>query len=198
VLALDFDETGGLVAHDSSGHGHDGTLSGVSFTSGGYRGGALSAGAGGYVTVADHADLDVTGALTLEARVRPRSTKAWQTVLFKESATDDDSYALYGVGDGGGAASAWLGFTSLAAPSLTGVDCWTHLAYTLDGGTARMYVDGALVATRAGSGPAVPSAGPLRIGGNSLYTGEWFDGYIDEVRVWPRALSASEVAARAP
>jgi hypothetical protein len=34
--------------------------------------------------------------------------------------------------------------------------------------------------------------GPLKIGGNSIWT-EWFSGLIDNVRVYNRALSAAEV-----
>jgi Concanavalin A-like lectin/glucanases superfamily len=36
------------------------------------------------------------------------------------------------------------------------------------------------------------STGPLRIGGNSIWT-EWFNGLIDNVRVYNRALSATEI-----
>jgi len=38
----------------------------------------------------------------------------------------------------------------------------------------------------------VASGGVLRIGGNSV-RGEWFKGYIDEVRIYKRTLSASEI-----
>ena len=36
------------------------------------------------------------------------------------------------------------------------------------------------------------STGPFRLGGNGVW-GEWFAGLIDEVRVYDRALSASEI-----
>jgi hypothetical protein len=36
------------------------------------------------------------------------------------------------------------------------------------------------------------STGPLRIGGNSIWS-EWFAGLIDEVRVYNRALGATEI-----
>jgi hypothetical protein len=39
-----------------------------------------------------------------------------------------------------------------------------------------------------------PSAGPLRIGGNAVW-GEFFQGRIDEIRVYNRALSLSEIQA---
>ena len=39
------------------------------------------------------------------------------------------------------------------------------------------------------------STGALRIGGNGTWSDEWFAGLIDEVRVYNRALSASEIQA---
>jgi hypothetical protein len=42
------------------------------------------------------------------------------------------------------------------------------------------------------TGPIATSTGPLRIGGNSLW-GEFFQGRIDEVRVYNRALTPAEI-----
>ena len=36
------------------------------------------------------------------------------------------------------------------------------------------------------------SDGPLRIGGNAIWN-EWFDGLIDELRIYNRALSTTEI-----
>jgi hypothetical protein len=71
---------------------------------------------------------------------------------------------------------------------------WTRITFTLDSGTGRLYRDGTLISTATGMGNAVPSDGPLRIGGNTIWSGEGFDGAVDEVRVWPVALSPSEIA----
>ena len=67
---------------------------------------------------------------------------------------------------------------------------WTrqHLAATYDGTEQRLYVNGAQVATRAQTGTIVNTGNPLRIGGNGIW-GEYFQGLIDEVRVYRRALS---------
>ena len=44
------------------------------------------------------------------------------------------------------------------------------------------------------SGPIKVSGGALRIGGNAVWA-EWFDGTIDEVRVYNRALSPEQILA---
>jgi hypothetical protein len=55
-------------------------------------------------------------------------------------------------------------------------------------------VNGALVGSRAQSGAITLSSGALRIGGNSVW-GEYFAGYIDEVRIYNRVLSDKEILA---
>src|SRR5439155_9838817 len=63
---------------------------------------------------------------------------------------------------------------------------------TYDGANLRMYVNGTLVRTQAVTGSIVETSGALRIGGNSVW-GEYFSGLIDEVRIYSRALSQSEI-----
>jgi hypothetical protein len=69
---------------------------------------------------------------------------------------------------------------------------WTHLAVSYDGGAVRLYINGVQVSHRRASGPIRRTTDPLWIGGNRPY-GEYFDGVIDDVLVYDRALSAAEV-----
>ena len=71
---------------------------------------------------------------------------------------------------------------------------WSHLAATYDGATLRLYVNGSQVDEWAQTGPIQTSTGPLSFGGDALY-GQFFSGRIDEVRIYNRALSASDVQA---
>ncbi len=71
---------------------------------------------------------------------------------------------------------------------------WQHLAATYDGATARYYVDGVEVASRAFSG-SVGNSNTWRIGAYGFGPGNFFDGLVDEVRVYDRALAAAEIAA---
>ncbi len=72
------------------------------------------------------------------------------------------------------------------------LNTWTHLAVTYDGTTERLYVNGTQAGTLAAAGTIAPSNGVLRIGGNNIWS-EWFQGRIDEVRVYNRALTAAEL-----
>ena len=74
------------------------------------------------------------------------------------------------------------------------VNRWTHVAVTYDGSALRLYENGMQVSTRAVSGSIRRTTDPLWIGGSHPY-GEYFDGLIDEVRVYDRPLSPSEIRA---
>ena len=73
------------------------------------------------------------------------------------------------------------------------MNAWTHLAATYDGSTLRFYVNGTQAASRAVTGGITSSTNPLRIGGNSVW-GEWFNGSIDEVRIYNRALTPAQIS----
>ena len=72
------------------------------------------------------------------------------------------------------------------------VDQWSHLAVTYDGTEVRLYLNGRLVSSRATTGRVRETSDPLWIGGNDPY-GEYFEGEIDDVRVYDRALDYSEL-----
>lgn len=57
---------------------------------------------------------------------------------------------------------------------------WHHWALTRSGNTFKMFRDGVVVATATSS--VAMAAQQLRIGGNEYYT-EWFNGYIDDLRI---------------
>jgi hypothetical protein len=83
----------------------------------------------------------------------------------------------------------------LYGSSPVALNTWTHLAATYDATNGQsLYVNGVQVANAAASGNMITSIGSLRIGGNSIF-GEYFVGTIDEVRVYNRALSQTEIQA---
>jgi hypothetical protein len=70
---------------------------------------------------------------------------------------------------------------------------WYFLTATYDGSALRFYIDGTLRGTQAKSGGTIPNSGrEIWIGGNDVW-GEFLKGRIDEVRIYNRALSATEI-----
>ena len=194
VASYSFDENSGVTAQDSSGNNNNGSTNGTAWTTSGKYGNALSFnGSTNYVTVNDSNSLDLTNAMTLEAWVKPVSLSSWRSILLKEK-SGNLNYALYANTDSdrpsveinNGSSNDTRG----AAKISTGV--WTHLAGTYDGSTLKLYINGNLVSSKSVSGAATTSSNPLRIGGNTVW-GEYFNGLIDEVRIYNKALSQSEI-----
>src|SRR5713101_816736 len=175
-----------------------GTIAGATWSSQGRFGSALSFNGSSYVTVPDTASLDFTAGMTLEAWVYPTATPSnWSTVIMKEQ-PGQFTYVLYGGSPANrpnvffNVGNSSSGQRGVAGPSALPVNTWSHLAGTYDGTTQRLYVNGTLVASQTVSGLVTTSSGALRIGGNAVW-GEYFEGLIDEVRVYNRARSTAEV-----
>jgi Concanavalin A-like lectin/glucanases superfamily/Bacterial Ig domain len=200
VAEWSFDDASGLSAQDDSGNGHTGTLSQANWsTTGKYNGALAFNGTNSWVTVADAAALDLTTGMTIEAWVNPTSLTSWRSILLKER-TVGLSYSLYAtnpdVGSAPPATFINLGIandTSASGTQALPLNTWTHLAGTYDGSQLKMYVNGSLRQTVNVTGSMTVSDGPLRIGGNSVYSGEFFAGLIDEVRLYNRALALAEI-----
>ena len=72
---------------------------------------------------------------------------------------------------------------------------WHHLAMVIGNtGVPTLYKDGVLVGSYAGANSSVPSGNTL-FGGSNTAAVRWFDGNIDDVRFYNRALTAAEVLA---
>ena len=194
VGAWSFDEASGPTASDSSGHGNDGDIAGAQHTTVGMYGGALAFDTEqDAVIVPDSASLDATDGLTIEGWVRPNVLSGPLRSLAAKQGDDGLAWGLFAAGPGGppsGHATTAVERYAHGTAKIALTPTWTHLATTYDGSRIRLYVNGRLVATTAQQGPLVTGSGDLTIGNNG---GDWFDGLIDEVRVYDRALSASEI-----
>jgi hypothetical protein len=67
-----------------------------------------------------------------------------------------------------------------------------HVAVTYDGSQAVMYIDGAAVGSINVTGPLSPGLTDLTIGGPDYASARW-DGVIDDVAIYPTALTASRI-----
>jgi glucose/arabinose dehydrogenase len=196
VAAYSFNSVSGATVADVSGNNNSGTLSGAVATVAGKYGGAVSFdGVNDWVTVADSNSLDLTTGMTLMGWVSPTSTSgSWRTVIFKEGGAGSMDYSLYAGEDGAKPiGQVYIGGEQNAIGTATlPLAAWSHLAVTYDGAVLRLFVNGTQVATRSISGQITPTTGALRIGGNNIWS-EWFQGAVDEVRIYNRALSQGEI-----
>src|SRR6266850_3026051 len=196
IAAYHFNENSGETATDATGNGHDGIITGATWTEAGRYGGALIFnGVDNLVTVAEDPALNLTTAVTVEAWVYPtQQMTGYATVALRE-VPDGLSYALY-AHDGAPGPAAWIkanGFDVEAlGPAPLPMNLWTHLAATYDGATLRLFFNGILAASYSVPGTMSNLGGALRFGGNAVW-GEYFGGRLDEIRIYDRALSVDEI-----
>ncbi len=197
VAAYGFSEGTGSMTADSSGYANTGSVVGAAWTASGQFGSALSFdGSTTSVSASSAAWLDLTGAMTVEAWVYPTTAAA----EFRAVVAKNYAYFLYAsvvgyCGDGTPLAGIQIG-ASMSSTACLGhalaLGTWTHLAATYDGSALTFYENGAPVASTAATAPILSTTGTLEIGGSQF--GEHFEGRIDEVRVYSRALTAAEIA----
>jgi PKD repeat protein len=197
VAAYNFNEGAGTTARDASSNGNHGTIAGATWTNQGKFGSALVFdGIDDWVTISDANSLDLTTGLTLSAWVYPTATPTgWRTLIQKEQSGGAIYYLHANSDTNRPATGVYIGAERiLRGGARLSANAWTHVAATYDGARQRLYLNGIEVASRAQTGQIQVSTGALRIGGNSIW-GEFFQGRIDEVRLYNRALSASEIQA---
>ena len=149
-----------------------------------------------YVAIADDFWLVLTNTMTMEAWINPdASANANRMIINKEGEyevalfSDDRIYWAFANSDPG-----W-GWHDTGYTVTNGE--WTHIAVTYDNGTVNTFVNGQVVDTYNGSGPigdVYSGMNELRIGGRSnVPAGKFFDGRIDDVRIWNTARTQNEI-----
>ncbi len=212
-----FDEGGGTVAVDSSGNGNNAVLVGNTNPPNwvpGVMGQAVgfSSANGARVWIPYSASLVITQQITFGGWMYKDN---WQTAPAKANyLVSKRQNGGYGIRVSATAIEAWLyrngGYaTPYPSFSTTGLAAgWHHIFATYDGRYTKLYVDGDLKATNdAGGQYAIAYSAP----GDSVFighdadgnndnipdtaNGDYFDGKIDEVKIYSRALSQAEIRA---
>ncbi len=185
-----FNEASGSSATDSSGLGNHGTISGAVRTSTGDIKAALFDGINDDVNCGSSSSLSPSSAVTVRVWIYPETRPTGERGVVINNSLN--SYGLTYFQD----ARCWWYIAGGGNNVKAGVPVghWSQVSCTYDGAEMRIYVNGALIDSRS-LGVAIPSGGgPLYIA-NRPVTGQRFRGLLDEVQVYSRALSASEVAA---
>ncbi|MCB9793715.1 MAG: LamG domain-containing protein [Alphaproteobacteria bacterium] len=207
-----FEAGTGSTAFDASAWGHDGIITGASWTTSGYQGGALDFDGSNDDVELPYSTLEPTTGFTISAWVSPDSLRAssWDSIVSRGSTgttaelgccadpyyvgyyrTDmsfytDSTSSLGGIVDGGGYSGH--------------VGGWHHVLVTADysSGARVIYVDGAQTATD-GNAPSTPifDGAPTRFGAdtNSGSAVLPFDGRIDEIKIFDCPVDAGQAAA---
>jgi Ca2+-binding RTX toxin-like protein len=200
VARWTFDESSGLTRSDDTGR-HPGTLVSATNSStwtAGKINGSLEFGAGiSQMRVADTAALDITRQITLSSWINVDVFQDWDGLITK--GVNNAPYSWQIMADGslrfevnhatGGERLAWKSAGKLQANK------WQHVAVTYDGEAVRFYIDGQLDANVSYATFKMDTNNEdLVLGADLPGSDEFFDGKMDETRIYNRALSTTEIA----
>jgi len=195
-----FNENSGNTAYDFTSYGNNGTLkpwSAEKWVSGQVDNALQFDSVDDYVDVGNDASLKLTGAITVEAWIRwGGGGNPYFVTKFGDST--HRSYDLSGNSDG--TAEFRVGGTSCSAMISTGeisipTGEWVHLVGVYEPSSyIRLFVNGSLAKENTVSIPASQCENGLNwyIGAREGNQG-WFNGTIDEVRIYNRSLNATEI-----
>jgi prepilin-type N-terminal cleavage/methylation domain-containing protein len=203
-----FDEGTGTIAYDLSGYGNNGTLVNFSFTeTSGWTTGKIGKalifdGADDWVKVSSTPSLDINKNISVFAWVNRSRIVDWERILGKYfwSSGNTGSWEL-DLGQGYlrcifNVNGTWI-YANAPAGTNNATGTWYFVGCVYDGSRLYNYVNGELKATSIASGNITTTTYPLAIGTTSNGTAiqDVIQGIADEVRIYNRALSASEIKA---
>jgi len=151
-----------------------------------------------HLVIPGNVNHNVDEAFTVEAWIFANSweTESWRGSLVAKDAQGPDRGYAFRCGDNGKLSfviSVDGTWEEIISPPLMATNQWHHVAGVVNGTNTKLYIDGQEVA--AGSYDGTPSilSEDLLIGG-SYFDGRFFDGAIDELRIWNVARTQQEIA----
>ncbi len=203
-----FDEGSGTVSVDASGYGYSGTLSGTPswYATDGVvttaqevprfipHGHAVDfTPTDDYISVPDANSLDATNEVSVFAWIKPdTATSGNMRIVEKDFST---SWLLGTAGTNGLTVYINNAARATTANNVFTTNSWSYVgfAYSKSSGAVKIYVNGAVVASGSYSTAIGVDTSDLNIGGYTS-SGYTFPGMIDDVRMYTRAVSATEVS----
>ncbi|MFB0555735.1 MAG: LamG-like jellyroll fold domain-containing protein, partial [Phycisphaerae bacterium] len=202
------DEGSGTTAYDSSGNGNDGTIVGNPTWIAGVMGTALEfhglgapGGGGDYIDCGNDVSLDITGPISIALWIKPGADdpegQGTETAPMAKAMSGMSPSWSWQVRYGWGSDQPYMAFTFNTAPRAWVYvgrnlerDEWCHIACSHDGTTLKCYLNGEQTDSTP-MGQITSSSTPVLIGSDG-WGCDWI-GAIDEVAIYNRALSDSEI-----
>lgn len=203
VMYLSFDTDGGTNAIDQSGYGNHGVVHSASYFTNGYMGGAYHFdGTGDYIRVANSSSINATS-FTICAWVQTWDGTYAEPArgVFGRHASGVNPHSWWVFQENDKLRAQLWGTSASPANNVTNISgClnqWAHIAASYDGTSWTLYTNGhfCLKGTAAGYSE---NALDLLIGAGQYEGGapaRWWQGLIDEVKLYDRALASNEVMA---
>ncbi|MFY0653360.1 MAG: VCBS repeat-containing protein [Cyclobacteriaceae bacterium] len=145
-----------------------------------------------YVELANPSSFDFgTGDFTIEMYInKPNVNSSTEVIVGDFPGTPTNALTLW-VASGAVNAAIGSGFPDITTDNILQNDTWHHIALVREGDNAGIYVDGNLEASTTGMGTrSLGSTANMNIGRQPAGSPFYFEGKIDELRIW--GISRSE------
>jgi hypothetical protein len=199
-LALHLDEAQGATTFaDASGFAYHGACTGTACPQAGAAGALGTAvsfdGIDDAITLGNPPRLNFSGQVTLEAWVKVGSTSGIQDIIAHGYTLEPQRELYLRINDGNYQVGSWdgVGYNTSAPIPAEDVGAWVHLAGLYDGTHWRLYRNGVEASAALQPYGAVLVEASWAIGAAGSGQERFFDGYLDEVAVYSRALSMAEI-----
>ena len=197
--AWGFNEGSGTTTADASGNGNTATLvNGPTWVTGKYGKGLSFDQSNDYLSLANSSSLDISGnAMTMSMWIDPGSVSGDSTVLGKFwNAGMTSPFYQYGLELSNGKPQFYIGtaagLTGAGMDTALALNQWSHIAIVFNGSQALFYLNGALVSSKPLNVSLTARGRPLNMGADAD-PWQFYKGILDNVRIYNRALTASEV-----
>ena len=186
------DETSGTIANDSY-DGNHGTVYGAIWTSAGQVNNALSFdGSDDYVEVPDDASLQLSN-FTVMAWANATQFGTWRTILAKDNATQTGFWFGYNPDNTLDFKFNGQDGININANTVINEIGWHFLVGVYNGTHLMVYVDGVLDNQPLVYPKMINNAGTLKIGRTDRWGDHYFEGNLDEIAIFNRAVPPSEI-----
>jgi len=195
VLWLQFDEASGDTVYDQSGNNNNGTIYGATFIDSPFNKALSFDGVDDCIEIPHSETIRLIRHFTISVWIKPKMAEI-ETIIAKGIGAntnyymglmqDTEMYVVFYVCDA-------RGYIHGLIPSNMSVECdkWHHVVGVYDGSKFQVFVNGVGSDVAYWSGKIKDNTLSLLIG---VQTGDdWFNGIIDEVRIYNRALSELEI-----
>lgn len=188
-------------ANDESGNGNDGTVNGAILTSSRFNepnGAYEFDGNNDFISIPHSESLNNSSEITVSCWILLQNSSTYNNIISKDNDVFGNRSWFFGVNEDRIITATFnpnQNNFEIISPNLNFLQNWSMVSFTIGSDSLRVYVDGEKVLSAFYNSPLEQIIEPVKIGVMDETNGaNWFfDGKIDDIGIWNRALSSEEV-----